>query len=305
MLALALILDAVFGEPDWLWRRVPHPAVLMGRAVDWVESLGNKGSWRHLKGVGAVLALIGIALAVSIPLSWSGFHGVFEVLGAAILLAQRSLSQHVNAVADGLGISLAEARKRVAMIVGRDPETLDESGVARAAIESAAENWSDGVIAPAFWFLIGGLPGIVVYKMVNTADSMIGHRTERYAQFGWASARLDDVLNWIPARLSGLLICMIGGRRAAMKIMLRDARKHKSPNAGWPESALAASLKIALAGPRVYGGVTTDDPFLNPEGRRELNAIDVKDATAALWMAWSIVLTVAIIGGVIAYAINA
>jgi len=302
MLALALILDAIFGEPAWLWRRVPHPAVLMGRAVSWVEARGNNGSWRHQKGVAALLFLIALALVISIPLSWSGFHGVFEVLGAAVLLAQRSLSQHVNAVAEGLKISLPEARKRVAMIVGRDPETLDESGVARAAIESAAENWSDGVIAPAFWFLIFGLPGIAVYKTVNTADSMIGHRTERYAKFGWASARFDDVLNWIPARLSGLLICMIGGRRAAMKIMLRDARKHKSPNAGWPESALAASLKIALAGPRPYGGVVTDDPFLNADGRRDLHDIDVKDATAVLWMGWTVVLLIATVAGILTYA---
>lgn len=274
----------------------------MGRAVTWVEEIGNSGDKLYLKGIGAILALIALALIISVPLSWSGFYGVFEIIGAAILLAQRSLSQHVNDVASGLNISLEEARKRVAMIVGRDPETLDDSGVARAAIESAAENWSDGVIAPAFWFLIAGLPGITVYKMVNTADSMIGHRSPRYAQFGWASARLDDVLNWIPARLSGLLICLIGGRRPALKIMWRDARKHKSPNAGWPESALAATLRIAVAGPRVYNGVTTDDPFLNAEGRRKLDAVDVSDAMTTLWMAWSVLLVIAIIYGVLAYA---
>ena len=288
MLPLALILDAIFGEPDWLWRRIPHPAVLMGRAVGWVDARFNQGDQLYLKGVGAVLLLIALSLAVSIPLSWSGFYGVFEVAGAAILLAQRSLSQHVNAVAAGLKVSLAEGRARVAMIVGRDPETLDESGVARAAIESAAENWSDGVIAPAFWFLIAGLPGIVVYKMINTADSMIGHRNEKYAQFGWAAARLDDVMNLIPARLSGLLICLIGGRRKALKVMWRDAPKHKSPNAGWPESALASTLDIAVAGPRVYDGVTTDDPYLNPEGRRELTEVDIRDAMTTLWVAWAV-----------------
>ena len=288
MLPLALILDAIFGEPDWLWRRIPHPAVLMGRAVGWVDARFNQGDQLYLKGVGAVLLLIALSLVVSIPLSWSGFHGVFEVAGAAILLAQRSLSQHVNAVAAGLKVSLAEGRARVAMIVGRDPETLDESGVARAAIESAAENWSDGVIAPAFWFLIAGLPGIVVYKMINTADSMIGHRNEKYAQFGWAAARLDDVMNLIPARLSGLLICLIGGRHKALKVMWRDAPKHKSPNAGWPESALASTLDIAVAGPRVYDGVTTDDPYLNPEGRRELTEVDIRDAMTTLWVAWAV-----------------
>lgn len=302
MLAIALILDAAFGEPDWLWRRLPHPAILMGRAVNWVEQKGNVGDWRHLKGAAAVAVLVILTLVITLPLSWAGFYGVFEIVGAAILLAQRSLSQHVNAVASGLTVSLEEARKRVAMIVGRDPETLDESGVARAAIESAAENWSDGVIAPAFWFLVAGLPGIAIYKMINTADSMIGHRSSRYAQFGWAAARLDDALNWIPARLSGLLICLIGGRRPALKVMWRDARKHKSPNAGWPESALAATLRIAVAGPRVYDGVTTEDPFLNSEGRRKLTPVDVSDAMTTLWMAWTVLLVIAIVYGVLNYA---
>lgn len=300
MLAIALILDAIFGEPDWLWRRVPHPAVLMGRAVEVLDKRLNQGCARRLKGIAAVLVLIAIALLVAVPLRSLPYGWVIEVIGAAILLAQRSLSQHVNAVAAGLETSLEEGRRTVAMIVGRDPETLDESGVARAAIESAAENWSDGVIAPAFWFVIAGLPGIVVYKIINTADSMIGHRTARYAKFGWAAARLDDVLNWIPARLSGLLICLIGGRRPALKVMWRDARKHKSPNAGWPESALAATLRIALAGPRVYDGVTTDDPYLNAPGRRALSPVDIRDAVATLWMGWVVVLVGAIVGGVIA-----
>ncbi len=299
MLALALILDAIFGEPDWLWRRIPHPAVMMGRAVDWVDRTLNTGEQRILRGVGAVLLLLLIALAISLPLSWSGFYGVFEILGAAVLIAQKSLSQHVFAVAEGLKVSLTEARKHVSMIVGRDPNTLDESGVARAAIESAAENWSDGVIAPAFWFLVAGLPGIVIYKIINTADSMIGHRSEKYREFGWAAARLDDVMNFIPARLSGLIICMIGGRRKAMKVMWRDARKHKSPNAGWPESALAATLKIAVAGTRVYGGVTTDDPYLNADGRHDLTEVDVRDAMATLWVAWVVVLLFAFVGWVL------
>lgn len=296
MLALALILDAIFGEPDWLWRRLPHPAVLMGRAVDRADTLLNYGGARYLKGIGAVIGLLALSLLISMPLSWSGFYGVFEVMGAAILLAQRSLSQHVNAVAAGLQVSLAEGRARVAMIVGRDTETLDESGVARAAVESAAENWSDGVIAPAFWFLVAGLPGIVAYKMINTADSMIGHRSEKYAQFGWAAARLDDAMNLIPARLSGLLICMIGGRRKALKVMWRDASKHKSPNAGWPESALAATLGIAVAGPRVYDGITTDDPYLNADGRRDLEEIDIRDAMTTLWVAWAVLLMFVSIG---------
>jgi len=305
MLAIALVLDAIFGEPNWLWRRVPHPAVLMGRAVTWVDETLNTSEWRYLKGVAAVLILTTLALVIAIPLSWSGFHGVFEILGAAILIAQKSLSQHVLAVADGLKVSLAEARTQVSMIVGRDPNILDENGVARAAIESAAENWSDGVIAPAFWFLIAGLPGIVIYKIINTADSMIGHRSEKYLQFGWAAARLDDVLNFIPARLSGLLICLIGGRRKALKVMWRDARKHKSPNAGWPESALAATLGLAVAGPRTYDGVTTDDPYLNADGRHDLTEIDVRDAMTTLWVAWVVVLLFAFIGWIILRGINA
>jgi len=305
MLALALILDAVFGEPDWLWRRISHPAVLMGRAVTWTDETLNTEDWRYLRGICAVLILIAMALVISLPLSWSGFHGVFEILGVAILIAQRSLSQHVVAVADGLKISLVEARNRVSLIVGRDPATLDENGVARAAIESAAENWSDGVIAPAFWFLVAGLPGIIIYKMINTADSMIGHRSEKYLQFGWAAARLDDIMNLIPARLSGLLICLIGGRRKALKVMWRDARKHKSPNAGWPESALAATLGIAVAGPRTYGGVTTDDPYLNESGRHDLTEVDVRDAMTTLWVAWVVLLLFAFVGWIILRGLNA
>ncbi len=299
MLALALILDAIFGEPDWLWRRVPHPAVLFGRLVDWLERLLNEGANRRAKGALAVLALV---VAVWLParvLSLDIFLGVFEVLGAAVLLAQRSLVDHVRAVADALRVSLAEGRGAVARIVGRDPETLDQAGVARAAIESAAENFSDGVVAPVFWFLVGGLPGIAVYKAVNTADSMIGHRSERYRDFGWAAARLDDVLNWVPARLAGLLICLVGGGRAAMETMFRDAGLHKSPSAGWPEAATAASLEVALAGPRVYGGVLTDDPYMNGSGRKEAGPADIEAAVRLIWRAWGAVLAVALLAALV------
>ena len=293
MLALALVLDAIFGEPDWLWRRVAHPAVLFGRVIDRLERLLNEGTNRRAKGALAVLALAVVVWLPAWVLSWDIFFGVFEVLGAAVLLAQRGLADHVGAVADALRVSLAEGRGAVARIVGRDPETLDQAGVARAAIESAAENFSDGVVAPVFWFLIGGLPGIAVYKAVNTADSMIGHRSERFAEFGWAAARLDDLINWIPARLAGLLICLVGGGRAAMAVMLRDAGLHKSPNAGWPEAATAASLEIALAGPRVYGGAVTDDPYLNAEGRRAAGPADIEAAVRLIWRAWAGLLVVA------------
>ena len=296
MLALALLLDAALGEPDWLWRRAPHPAVLFGRLIGRLDTRLNDGGSRRLKGVAAVAILIA---AVGLPAALLGmdvFRGVFEVAGAAILLAQRSLADHVQAVAQALSISLGHGRRAVSMIVGRDPESLDAPGVARAAVESAAENFSDGLVAPAFWFLVGGLPGVAIYKAVNTADSMIGHRNERYAEFGWAAARLDDLLNWIPARLAGLAICLVGGGRAAAAMMWRDARLHKSPNAGWPESAAAASLGLALAGPRVYGGAMTADPYLNPEGRRDARAEDIAAAVRLIWRAWGVVLAVAVLG---------
>ncbi len=286
MLALGLVLDAIFGEPDWLWRRAPHPAVSFGRVIDWLEGLLNEGANRRAKGVLAILVLVVVIWLPAWLLSQGIFLGVFEVLGAAVLLAQRSLADHVGAVAGALRVSLAEGRGAVARIVGRDPETLDQAGVARAAIESAAENFSDGVVAPVFWFLVGVLPGIAVYKAVNTADSMIGHRSERFAEFGWAAARLDDLLNWIPARLAGGLICLVGGGRGAMAVMLRDAGLHKSPSAGWPEAATAASLEIALAGPRVYGGEVTDDPYLNAEGRRAAGPADIEAAVRLIWRAW-------------------
>jgi len=299
MLALALMLDAIFGEPDWLWRRVAHPAALFGRAIDGLEGLLNEGANRRARGALAVLVLVAAVWLAARVLSWGIFLGVFEVLGAAVLLAQRSLADHVTAVADALRISLAEGRVAVAQIVGRDPETLDQAGVARAAIESAAENFSDGVVAPVFWFLIGGLPGIAIYKAVNTADSMIGHRSERFAEFGWAAARLDDLLNWIPARLAGGLICLVGGGRSALETMLRDAGLHKSPSAGWPEAATAASLEIALAGPRIYGGVVTDDPYLNAGGRRAAGPADIEAAVRLIWRAWGGVLALAVLAALV------
>lgn len=299
MLALALILDALLGEPEWLWHRLPHPAVLFGRLVDWLDRRMNSGPNRRAMGVLAVLAL---ALAAWLPaavLSWDAFGGVFEVLGAAALLAQRSLVDHVRAVAEALRGSPEAGRRAVARIVGRDPETLDGSGVARAAIESAAENFADGVVAPAFWFLVGGLPGMAIYKAVNTADSMIGHRNARHGEFGWAAARLDDLLSWIPSRLTGLGICLVGGGRQAWEVMRRDARLHRSPNAGWPEAATAATLGVALAGPRSYGGMVTDDPYLNAEGRRALHPQDIEDALGLVWRAWGTVLGVAVISSLI------
>ncbi|HUF87812.1 MAG TPA: adenosylcobinamide-phosphate synthase CbiB [Thermohalobaculum sp.] len=299
MLALALILDAALGEPAWLWRRVDHPAVLLGRLVDRLERRLNAGAHRRVKGALALLALAAAAWLAAALLSAEVFGGVFEVLGAAVLLAQRSLADHVRAVADGLRVSLDEGRRAVARIVGRDPDTLDAPGVARAAIESAAENFADGVVAPAFWFLIAGLPGMAVYKAVNTADSMIGHRSARFAEFGWAAARLDDLLSWIPARLAGLMICLVGGGRQAFEVMRRDAPLHRSPNAGWPEAATAASLGLALAGPRVYGGVIADDPYLNADGRRATHPQDIEAALGLVWRAWGVVLGAALLAALL------
>jgi adenosylcobinamide-phosphate synthase len=198
-----------------------------------------------------------------------------------VLIAQRSLYQHVDRVRSAFTEGgLATAREAVAMIVGRDPQRLDEAGVCRAAIESCAENFSDGVVAPVFWLAFLGLPGLIAYKAINTADSMIGHRSERYEAFGWAAARLDDLVNLVPARLAGLLLAIVapvagGSIAAALKVMRRDAPSHRSPNAGWPESATAAALGLALAGPRYYADGMVDDPFINAEGRADATPDDI------------------------------
>ena len=297
MLFIAMILDAVLGEPEPLWRRVPHPVVLMGSLVDGLEDALNHGRNRRAMGVLALAVLVAAVGAPALFLTIDLFGGIFEVAIAAILLAQKSLVDHLRAVASGLRRSLAEGRAEVAKIVGRDPESLDAPGVARAAVESAAENFSDGVVAPVFWFLVAGLPGIAVYKAVNTADSMIGHRTPRYAEFGWAAARLDDVLNWIPARIAGVLVCLVGTGRDAMEVMWRDAPVHRSPNAGWPEAAMAASLGLALAGPRIYRDEVVDEPFLNPTGRREAGPDDIDAAIRLVWRAWGVLLAIAVLAG--------
>lgn len=287
LLALALALDAALGEPKWLWDRAPHPAVLMGRAV---AALDARLPRSRAAGVLAVVVLVTGAGALGLALAALPFGGVFEVIGAAILLAHRSLIEHVRAVAAGLRAGLPEGRAAVAMIVGRDVSALDGPGVARAAIESAAENFSDGVMAPAFWFLVAGLPGILIYKVVNTADSMIGYRTERYLAFGWAAARLDDGLNWVPARLTGLAILVVSGRGldgAAWRQMRAEARLHRSPNAGWPEAALAPALDVALAGPRSYDGRMEEFPFVHEAGRRAIGPDDIDAACGVLWRVWA------------------
>lgn len=286
LLLPALLLDAGLGEPKWLWSRLPHPAVLMGRAVGFAEKRLNAGAQRKAKGVVAMAGLAGLAILLGWVIKLLPDYGVLEVIIAAILLAQKSLVQHVQAVADALRVSLGDGRRAVAMIVGRDTGMLDEAAVARAAIESAAENFSDGVIAPAFWFLIGGLPGLLLYKITNTADSMIGHRTPRYEQFGWAAARFDDLLNLVPARLTAGIIAVVHLRWTAGPVIIRDAGLHRSPNAGWPEAAMAVVLNLSLSGPRSYDGKMTAFPFVYPEGRRDAGPRDIDASVAVLWRSW-------------------
>ena len=293
ILVLAMLLDAALGEPRWLWDRAPHPAVLMGRAVGWLDETlntgtSNTGTSLRIKGV-AAMALLGLG-AVLLGLALQALGGLVQVIIVAILLAQRSLVDHVHAVSDALRLSLPEARRAVARIVGRDTAQMDEPGIARGAIESAAENFSDGVIAPAFWFLVAGLPGLLLYKITNTADSMIGYRTPRHEAFGWAAARFDDLLNVIPARLTALLIAVSYGLTGARQDITRDARLHRSPNAGWPEAAMARALNVALAGPRSYDGVLREFPFVNDAGLKAISAPQVEAACTALWRSWGIAL---------------
>ena len=285
----ALLIDAATGDPPWLYRRVPHPVVVLGKLVELAERAlyGAAPRWRAvLGGAVAVAAVVGIGAAAA----WSIDHFLvepwphgwaLEAVIASTLLAFRGLHDHAATVAGGLERSLAAGRAAVGHLVGRDPDSLDEGGVARGAIESVAENFSDGVVAPLFWYVIAGLPGLFAYKAVNTLDSMIGHRTERYRHFGAAAARLDDLVNVLPARLSGLYFvaaaCLLpgadGGR--AWRMMVRDAGKHRSPNAGWPEAAVAGALDLALAGPRRYPDGIVDDAWVGV-GRADLDAADVK-----------------------------
>lgn len=288
--AIATALDAILGEPKWIWSRAPHPAVLMGRLIGWLEirfnDLSVSPNRRKLRGIGALLALVLGAGALGLLLKALPSR-LPEVLILAALLAQRSLVDHLRDVAKGLRNSVEEGRQAVAMIVGRDTAQMDSPAVARAAIESGAENFSDGVIAPAFWFLVGGLPGLLIYKITNTADSMIGYRTPRLEAFGWAAARFDDLLNLIPARLSAILIAYSGPRNSFHGVF-RDAQLHRSPNAGWPEAAMARTLGVALSGPRSYEGEMRDFPWVNESGDRTPGAPQIEAAIAQLWRAWTL-----------------
>ncbi|CAA7617297.1 adenosylcobinamide-phosphate synthase CbiB [Magnetospirillum sp. UT-4] len=292
MLFLALGLDAVAGEMGWLFRRLPHPVVVIGNAIAWLEKRLNRPerseAARRRRGLLTVAVMVtgaaaigfGLAfLARAFPHAW-----LLEVFVAATLVAQKGLFEHVDDVARALqGNGLEAGRYAVSRIVGRDPQSLDEHGVARAAIESLAENFADAVVAPVFWYLLFGLPGMLVYKTVNTLDSMIGHRNDRYRAFGMVAARLDDGMNLVPARLAGLIIVLAslfaakGNPWRSLVTMIRDAGNHRSPNSGWPEAAMAGALGLALAGPRKYPGLTVDEKWIG-SGRARANVADIDRA---------------------------
>jgi adenosylcobinamide-phosphate synthase len=293
LLALAAtVLEAAIGYPAPLYLAIGHPVTWMGRWLAWLEAILNSAEAsfapRRAAGVLALcLYLAPVALlawaATRLCVSAGAFGFAALTLLAATLPAQRSLAIHVGAVADGLDASLAEGRRAVAKIVGRNPDVLDVAGVARAAIESLAENFSDGVVAPIFWTALGGLVGGSLYKAINTADSMIGHKNERYRAFGWAAARLDDLVNLPASRLAALWFVLAAvltpgaSARDAAQAVWRDAGRHRSPNAGWPEAAMASALGLKLAGPRVYGETLVDDAFMG-SGRREAGAADIRQA---------------------------
>lgn len=293
VLPLSLAFDAVFGDPEALNRRQLHPVQLIGRVIAWADARFNLESdtpgRRRNSGAWTAIALV----AGAFVLGWLVQRALLALpLGPlwlavvmSALIAQRSLYDHVAAVASGLETGgLGGGRLAVSRIVGRDPEALDQAGVSRAAIESLAENFSDGVTAPLFWAALLGLPGLLAYKALNTADSMIGHKSPRHLQFGWAAARLDDLANLVPARLAGLIVCagswLLPGADpiTAWRAMRRDARHHRSPNAGWPEAAFAGALGLAIAGPRVYHGELVEDRWMNEGGRPHAAAPDIRMA---------------------------
>jgi adenosylcobinamide-phosphate synthase len=293
----ALLMEVGFGYPAFLFRRIRHPVVWMGALIDALDRRLNDPSMpearRRFNGglaLGTVIAASSAAAVWIEGLALSLLPGLLALLVlmfvASTLVAGQSLYQHVTAVADALEAGGVEAgREAVAKIVGRDTADLDEAGIARATIESLAENFSDGVVAPSIWGLLLGLPGMAAYKATNTADSMIGHRTERHAAFGWAAAKLDDLLNLPASRLSALYLALAAGVRGDASVkktfatIRRDARHHRSPNAGWPEAAMAGALGLKLSGPRVYHGSETGDAWIG-DGTSVVTATDIRRALA-------------------------
>lgn len=291
---MALLIEATAGYPKSLLARIGHPVTWIGRMISALDRALNderqSSMRRRTRGVVALSIVLVIPAAAAFFVERAAlltpYGSILVALLASPLLAQRSLYDHVACVASALERDgLSAARKAVSLIVGRDPDVLDESAVARAAIESLAENFSDGVVAPAFWLSVGGLAGGTGYKAVNTADSMIGFKTPRYRDFGFAAARFDDFVNLPGSRLAALFLVLAAGTiknasmQEAWRAVRRDAHRHKSPNAGWPEAAMAGALGLALAGPRIYGGVTVDDAMMG-NGRQEANADDIRNALA-------------------------
>jgi adenosylcobinamide-phosphate synthase len=285
-----MMIELCAGYPQPLWRAIGHPVTWIGRLIAELDRLLNRDTadayWRRSAGVIAVLLLLAIVGAIAFIVERELLRLPFGLFAVAViastLIAQRSLHQHVADVATALEQGgVIAGRTAVAKIVGRDTDTLDAAGVARAAIESLAENFSDGIVAPVFWMAIAGLPGAALYKAINTADSMIGHRTPRHEAFGWAAAKLDDLVNLPASRLSALLLVAAAALNknaaAAWRAVVRDAPRHRSPNAGYPEAAMAGALGLSLAGPRVYGGVTIDDATMG-DGRRDATAADIRQA---------------------------
>ncbi|MEQ1942891.1 adenosylcobinamide-phosphate synthase CbiB [Mesorhizobium sp. VNQ89] len=312
---LSLALETRLGYPDRLFRAIGHPVTWIGRLISCLDSTLNRATdsdrTRRLCGVAALAVIVGVPAAIAYAVqTFLLLHplGFFVAIAlGTTLLAQKSLSKHVEAVAKALDAGgLAAGREAVSKIVGRDPETLDRAAVGRAAIESLAENFSDGVVAPAFWMAIGGLAAGSAYKAANTADSMIGHRTPRHEAFGWAAARFDDLINLPASRLTALLIVIAAAllprmdAKTAWRAVWRDAKKHRSPNAGWPEAAMAGALGIALAGPRSYGGVMGDFAYMGEGGRRAVTAADIRRALRLFWVADTLLIsTLGLVGAVV------
>jgi adenosylcobinamide-phosphate synthase len=291
---LAMLIELGIGYPQRLVSVVGHPVTWIGVLIGRLDRLLNRGTaipLRRAAGILAVVVMLAVVGAIAWLAQWQLLRLPFGILIVAglggTMIAQRSLHRYVANVASALELQdLDTGRKAVSHIVGRDTAELDSAGVARAAIESLAENFSDGVVAPVFWLVVAGLPGVALYKAINTADSMIGHRTSRYASFGWAAARLDDLVNLPASRLTALLLVAAAVLRKdasagdAWRAVRHDAAHHRSPNAGYPEAAIAGALGLALAGPRVYGGVPVNDAFVGDDGRREANANDIRRALA-------------------------
>jgi adenosylcobinamide-phosphate synthase len=303
VLMLAMVADAALRDAAWLWQRLPHPVVLLGSLIAAAAAYGNQrrycGRQRRLNGIIAISILVIIAAGIGIMaekmLTATTFAGlILETVIITILVAARSLNDHVRQVATALSKDdLAAARQAISMIVGRNTSQLSPAAISRGAIETTAENLSDGVIAPTLFYLAFGLPGIIIYKMINTADSMIGYKSKTYFAFGMAAARLDDLVNLIPARLTGMFIALASPPRTyqAFAAMWRDAGRHASPNAGWPEAAMAAVLGLSLAGPRHYGQRMSRDAKINQNGRRKATSGDISRALAVMWRAIMIFMT--------------